>query len=146
VVENSCSPGSDPTQEQARNAYQCEQTNCLAERRLCEQGAGAGTGTCTPIGGCIQDCEQDDFACHRVCFEAAAEQAASTWLDLQYCVSVNCYVPGGTPADFQTCGQNAIEEEGPCAQLRTACFGDTPGLQGIQFRPVYGSIPPNPWP
>ena len=146
VLENACTPGTDPTQEQARNAYQCEETNCLAERRLCEQGASAGMGTCTPIGGCIQDCEQDDYVCYRGCFEAATEQAAGMWLDLQYCVSINCYVPGGTPVEFETCGQNAIAEDGPCAQLRTACYGDTPGLQDISFRPVYGSIPPNPWP
>jgi hypothetical protein len=144
--DNGCVRAADADTDGIRAGYACEQTNCLAERRECEQGGSAGAENCIPVGGCLADCDRDNFACYRGCFEDVGAEAAQTFLSLQFCVSVNCYELNGTPAAFQACAQNAIDEEGPCAPLRTACYGDTPGLQGIEFQPVYGSIPPNPWP
>lgn len=145
VDTNDCERPPGATQAQIRGTYQCEQTHCLAERRACEQGQSSGINACGPIGGCLDDCLEDDFTCQRACFIVATVEAARLFLDLQYCVAANCFVVDGSSADYQTCALFALGDDGPCEAFRDSCYGDSSALQGIAFRPVAGKLPPNPW-
>jgi hypothetical protein len=140
-----CERPADADQAEVRASYLCEQTACNSQRRACEQGATSGLGDCGPIGGCLDNCLPEDFTCQRGCFLVATTEAARLFVDLQYCVAANCYVTGGSSADYQTCAQFALAELGPCVLYRDACFADSSGVLGIVFRPVSGKLPPNPW-
>lgn len=123
---NACTTSAFPTESEAKAAYECERTNCLAAKTSCETGDTHGAATCRATAQCLQACDEFDLACARACFSAATELAATAFFDLALCLERECY----GQANFQTCSQQATSAVGPCSLTYNGCYGDTGAAPG----------------
>ena len=111
-----------PTNDQIKDYIRCIGANCIDEEVACAQGATGGTGTCTQLPSCLQECGEGEYTCDRACFAAASSAAVTAFIDVNICASAECY--GVAQANRQTCIQQAIGSGGPCNQKYTTCFGN----------------------
>lgn len=123
---NACTTSAFPTEEEAKAAFECERTNCLAAKTSCESGDTHGAATCRATAQCLQSCDEFDLACARACFSAATEVAATAFFDLELCLERECF----GQANFQTCSQQATSAVGPCSLTYNGCYGDTGAAPG----------------
>lgn len=123
---NACTTSAFPTDEEARAAFECVRTNCLAAKTSCETGDTHGAATCRATAQCLQSCDEFDPTCARACFSAATEEAATAFFDLDLCVERECF---GQP-NFQTCSQQATSAVGPCSLTYNGCYGDAGAAPG----------------
>ena len=119
-----CDIPADDTDKTWSKYYKCAGKNCVEQAATCMQGAGqAGTSDCEDLRACVLQCEPDFLTgkasngCLRVCATGATTDAAKLYVDLEYCILVQCW----DAQDYSICVQQSVGTY--CPNEYDLCYG-----------------------
>lgn len=111
----------DDSDTSLRDSYDC-QRQCVQQAAVCFAGT-FGAGTCQALSGCVENCDDSDIMCQRLCYAAASQVEVENYLDYNFCGLSQCYNTAD-PIAQETCLQQVIHQPA-CSDPYAQCFGTT---------------------